>query len=102
METIYLCVALGPLALYFLMLGLVNLSHRPLLVTGARDAAALGLALAGFVIVGPMQLFMPEQAATQFGPYVWLLMVSFYALCVSLWILLSRPRLVIYNVSPSE
>lgn len=94
-----MCLALGPVSLYFLLLGIINLGKRPLLVTGTRDTAALGLALAGFVVVGPMQLFLPENAAQQFGGYVWLMLISFYALCLTLWLLLARPRLVIYNLS---
>lgn len=94
-----MCLALCPVAVYFLLLGWINLGKRPMLVSGARDSAALGLALAGFVIVGPLQLFLPENAATQFGGYVWLLLVGLYMLSLTLWLLLSRPRLVIYNMS---
>ncbi len=45
-----------------------------------------------------MQLFMPEPAAANFGRLVWALLLGFYALAMILWILLSRPRLVIYNL----
>src|SRR3977135_4015231 len=72
MDGSYLCLALCPLAVYLVALGLVNLSRRPTLVTGSRDITALGLALSGMVIGGPMQLFFPEYAAAQLGPLVWL------------------------------
>ena len=49
-EAFQLCVALGPVAVYLLLLGAVNLSRRPLLVSGVRDAAALG---AGHLGDGP-------------------------------------------------
>lgn len=97
-----LCVALGPLAAYCLALGAVNSSKRPLVVHGARDAAALAAALAGLIVIGPLELFLPETAAMRFGGYVWLLLVAFYALICSLAILLSRPRLVIYNIAPDQ
>jgi hypothetical protein len=99
LDPLHLCIALGPLAAYLLLLGAVNLACRPFLTTGARDAAALGLALSGFVVVGPMELFLPETAAEHFGGYVWVLLLAFYVLCLGLIVLLVRPRLVIYNIT---
>jgi hypothetical protein len=49
-----------------------------------------------------MELFMPEAATNRFGPYVWLLMIAFYALCLVLTALLVRPRIIIYNMSPDQ
>ena len=99
MQPFQICLALGPLALYLLILGLINARRRAVVVAGWRELLALGIALSGFVIVGPMQLFMPEHAAVRFGGLIWGLLVAFYALCFALWILISRPRLVIYNVN---
>jgi hypothetical protein len=82
-----------------MVLGLVNLSLRPFVTTGSRDTAALGLGISGLMIAGPMELFMPEAAAVYLGPSVWLLMIGCYALCLTLLILLLRPRLVIYNIT---
>jgi hypothetical protein len=92
-------MALGPVAMYLLLLGAINLSRRPLLVSGVRDAATLALAVSGLVIIGPMELFVPFPAAVQFGPYVWLMLLALYAMCVVLVLLVLRPRLVIYNIS---
>ncbi len=102
MDTFSACLAFGPLAIYLVLLGLVNLSRRPLIVSGTRESLSLGLALVGLVVVGPMQLFMPEDAAVRFGQFVWLLLLGFYLLCLTLVIMISRPRLVVYNVSPEE
>jgi hypothetical protein len=102
MDTFSALLALGPLAIYLVLLGTINLSRRPLVVSGARELAALGLAMSGLVIVGPMQLFMPQQAARQFGGFVWALLITFYVLCLMLAILVSRPRLVVYNISLDE
>jgi hypothetical protein len=99
MEAFQLCVALGPVAVYLLLLGAINLSRRPLLVSGVRDAAALALAVSGMVLIGPIELFVPFEAASRFGPFVWVLLVALYAMGVALWLLMLRPRLVIYNVS---
>jgi hypothetical protein len=99
MDTFSACVALLPLAIYLLLLGMINLSGRPLVVNGTREILAFGLAIAGLVIVGPMQLFMPEGAAAWFGGLVWVLLIGFSVLCLALAIMVSRPRLVIYNIS---
>jgi len=99
MDTFSACVAFGPIAVYLLLLGAINLGRRPLVVTGTRETLSVGLALMGLAVVGPMQLFMPQQAANHFGPLVWLLLGSFYLLCLTLVLLLSRPRLVIYNIT---
>lgn len=97
-----MCLMLGPVAVYLLLLGAINLSRRPLLVSGVRDMAALGLAVAGFVIVGPVELFFPEAAAARFGPYVWVLLLAFYGLCLVLVLLMLRPRLIVYNISAGQ
>ncbi len=101
-DALHLSIAVGPLAVYFLLLGFINLSNRPFLTTGARDVAALGMAIAGFIVAGPMELFLPEAASNRFGGYVWLLLLAFYGLCLMLVVLLMRPRLVIYNANPEQ
>ncbi|MEX0675520.1 MAG: hypothetical protein WD063_00495 [Pirellulales bacterium] len=99
MDTFSACLAFGPLAIYVMLLGAINLRRRPLVISGTRESLSLGLALVGLAIVGPMQLFMPEEAATRFGQLVWLLLLAFYVLCLTLIIMLSRPRLIVYNIS---
>jgi len=101
-DALHLSIALGPLAVYFLLLGFINLSTRPFVTTGARDVGALGLAISGLIVAGPMELFLPEAATNRFGGYVWLLLLAFYALCLTLIVLMLRPRLVIYNVNPDQ
>ena len=102
MDALHLSIALGPLAIYFLVLGLLNLAPRPFVTTGARDWAALGLAVSGLVVVGPMELFFPENAAASLGVFAWVLLLALYGLLVLLVCLLSRPRLVIYNINTDE
>jgi hypothetical protein len=98
-----LCVALGPVAMYLLLLGAVNLSRRSLLVSGVRDGAALALAVSGLVLIGPMELFFPYESTVKLGAYfVWFLVLALYAMCVVLWLLLLRPRLIIYNSSADK
>jgi hypothetical protein len=99
MDHVHLAVAFSPLALYLLWLGAINLLRRPVIITGAQNLALLGFALSGFVAVGPMALFLPNAAANTFGAWVWALMLIFYGLCITLWILLARPRLIIFNAT---
>ena len=99
MDPLHLCIALGPVIAYLMLLGLLNCRRRPFLTTGARDLAALGIGVSGLVVAGPMELFLPELAANQFGSYVWPMMLALYGLCWTLLVLLIRPRLVIYNMT---
>lgn len=91
-----------PLAAYLAVVGLVNLRRRPLVTSGASDMVALGMGLLGLVFVGPMELFRPELATGQFLNYIWLLLVLLYLLTLALVALVSRPRLVVYNLTPDE
>lgn len=102
MDPFCVCLAMGPVAIYLLALGMINLFRRPFLVSGVRDAAALALAVSGMALVGPIELFFPVSASIVFGGYVWLFLISLYAFFV-IWVLLAlRPRLVIYNLSADE
>ena len=102
MDPLRLSIALSPLAAYVLLLGLINLSSRPLVTSGGRDLAALGLGISGLIVVGPMELFLPEVGVEHFGGYVWLLMLGLYALLVVLLTLVLRPRLVVYNMTMEQ
>jgi len=101
-DPLRLAIALVPLASYCLLIGLLNARRRPFLTSGGADLAALGAALSGLVIVGPVELFRPEAASAELGSYVWLFLIVFYWLWVWLAVLLARPRLVITNISGEE
>lgn len=102
MDPLHFCIAVVPLAVYLLLIGLLNLRRRPFVTSGARDAAAVGIGIAGLVMAGPMELFMPQAAAAQYGSLVWVMMLSFYGLMVSLTVLLMRVRIVAYNVTAEQ
>jgi hypothetical protein len=95
-------LALVPLASYALVVGLLNARKRPFVTTGGNDLAALGAAMSGLVLVGPIELFRPEAASAEFGGYVWGFLLVFYWLWLWLAVLLSRPRLVIYNITGEQ
>ncbi len=102
MDPLHLCIALCPLSAYVLLLGLINLSSRPLVTSGARDLAALAMGISGLVCVGPVELFFPESAVAWLGAYVWLLLAGLYALLAWFLMLILRPRVVLYNVTPEQ
>ncbi|MEO0530820.1 MAG: hypothetical protein AAF266_09650 [Planctomycetota bacterium] len=101
-EPLRFAIAVVPIASYLILMGLVNLRRRPVVVTGAGDLAALGIALTGVAFVGPIALFRPEAATAELGNFVWLFLLAFYWLWVALIVMLCRPRLVIYNVTAEE
>ncbi|MEN1678319.1 MAG: hypothetical protein AAGJ46_01915 [Planctomycetota bacterium] len=99
MDPLRCAIACVPLAAYLLLLGVVNLRRRPLITSGSADLAALGVALTGFVFVGPIELFRPQDLTGELGNGVWLFWVVFYWTSVALAVLVIRPRLVVYNAS---
>jgi hypothetical protein len=101
-DPLRLAIALTPLAAYCLLLAIVNARRRPFVTTGGCDLAALGAALSGLILVGPIQLFRPESAAATYGGYVWMFLLVFYWLWIWLSVLVARPRLVVYNVRAEE
>ena len=102
MNLFQIYIAFTPLALYFVLVGLMNMTGRPFLVTGLRDQIVLFLALFGLVAVGPMQLFFPVNASWSYGPWVWLLLIGIYASCCLLYLLFQRPSINLYNVTMTE
>ena len=102
MDPLHFCIAIVPVSVYLLVVGIINLSPRPFLTTGGRDLSALALAVSGFVIAGPMELFLPEAVASILKGWVWVPLLLLYALLVILVVLMMRPRLVIYNITPDS
>ena len=98
MNTLYWAIALIPLAIYLLLIGAIHLRGRPLITNGWRDMLTLGIACAGLIAIGPMQLFFPEHAGARWPGWVWLLMLGLYFLVLLMLILWSRPRLVAYGM----
>ncbi len=95
-------IAAVPAAIYLMMLGRFRLSRQPLVTTGWRDAAALGIAIMGLVAIGPMQLFFPTYAAARFAGWVWGMLLGLYLLSVLLVVLGCRPRLIVYGIDEDE
>lgn len=96
LDRIPLWAAFVPLGAYLLMLGTFHLRRRPLVVSGGADWALLGAGVTGLVLVGPLALVQPAIGNT---PWSALLLVALFALLIAMGTLVSRPRLVIYNVT---
>ncbi len=95
-------VAIIPVAIYFILIGVLRLRTRPLVTSGWRDTLTLGIASAGLVAVGPMQLFTPPQAAERWHSWVWLALLCLYVLGLTLILLSGKPRLIAYGLDHDQ
>src|SRR6056297_912316 len=89
-EPFPLILAFLPLSAYLLLIGMIRLVAAPVVTTGGRDLGALAVGISGLVAIGPAELFFPGPAAASMGAYVWLVLLLFYILAVSL-VILSLP-----------
>ena len=106
MDPFRMCLAFGPVAIYLMLLGMLNFSRRSFLVSGTRDVAVLALAVSGLLIIGPVELFFPEGVLVRLGRSAGALLLGFYialyGLSLVLVLLMLRPRLVIYNIAADQ
>lgn len=100
MNTVFDALPLGaaflPLGIYFLALGWVHLRRRPLAIAGVWDGILLGASLLGLVTVGPIALLGPAAGGSSWS---WPMLILGFCLVVALCVLVSRPRLIVYNIS---
>jgi hypothetical protein len=95
-------VAVIPVAIYLILIGFLRSRRRPLVTSGWRDTLTLCIAAAGFVAVGPMQLFTPPQAVDHWRMWVWVMLFGLYALAVVQILLSCRPRLIAYGLNAEQ
>ncbi|NDC62631.1 MAG: hypothetical protein EBZ59_01270 [Planctomycetia bacterium] len=91
-----LWAGLLPLGLYLVGLGAVHLRRRPFVVSGAWDGMLLGASLLGMLVVGPLALVQPAAGRPLWS---WPMLATAVALVVALCLLVSRPRMVVYNIT---
>ncbi len=99
---LYWSLAGTPIAIYLFLIGSLDLRRRPLVTSGWRDTLTLGIACSGLAAIGPMQLFFPTSAASLWPGWVWLLLFGLYFLSLILVLLWSKPRLIVYGMSPAQ
>ena len=92
-------IALLPLALYLLGLAWAHLRRRPLAVSGVFDVAMLAAGVSGLAVVGPLALLVP---VTGGSPWSWPVLAFLFVLCVAICVLVSRPRMVVYNITVEQ
>jgi hypothetical protein len=92
-------IALMPLGSYLCLLAWAHLRRRPVAVSGVLDAALLAVGVSGLVAVGPLALLMP---VTGGSPWSWPVLALLFALCVAVCVLVSRPRMVVYNITVEQ
>ncbi len=95
-DALPLGAAFLPLGIYLIALGWVHLRRRPLAIAGVWDGILLGASLVGLVTVGPIALVRPAAGGSAWS---WPMLILGFCLVVALCVLVSRPRLVVYNIS---
>lgn len=95
-DALPLGAAFLPLGVYLLALGWVHLRRRPLAIAGVWDGILLGASLVGLVTVGPIALVRPAAGGSAWS---WPMLILGFCLVVALCVLVSRPRLIVYNIS---
>jgi hypothetical protein len=98
MNTFSIVLAVGPLAVYCIVLGLIHLRQRPKVVSGGRDLACLGLAMVGLFLIGPAELFFPQAAFNLFGASVWIALFLLYFSLLLFLVLNTRPSVVVFGL----
>ncbi len=98
-NTLPLWVALVPLGLYLLALSCLHVRHRPFVISGAWDGVCLGISVAGLAIVGPLALVQPAAGRSLWS---WPMLLVLLSLIVAICLLVSRPRLIIYNITVEQ
>jgi hypothetical protein len=101
MDPIRLCLACGPLALYLAVVGVINLGRRPVAISGTRDCIALAIGASGLMLVGPIELFLPQWMIARVSYLAWGFALVSYSLLITLLVGVMRPRLTIYNIAPA-
>lgn len=88
-----------PLGTYLVVIGLIRLRKSPTVISRPLDVLLLGMACCGLIAIGPLELFFPRAAFSVVGNWVWLVLLSLYALLVLLIAFHVPPGIVIYGVS---
>ncbi len=98
LDLLRFAIALLPLAAYTNVLGLLRLRSHPTVLSGAMDLVLLGLAVIGFIAVGPIELFFPRAAYSLLGVWVWIVLIALYLFLLMLIALNTVPTLVVYGL----
>ena len=99
LDPLRIAVAVLPLGTYLFVIGMLRLRRFPTVISRPLDVLLLGMACVGLVAIGPLELFFPRAAFSVVGNWVWLVLLSLYALLVLLTAFHVPPGIVIYGAS---
>ena len=75
-------IAIGPIGLYWVLIGYLYQRANPMLINAAQDTLLFGLGSVGLVLIGPMELFFPNAAYSLLGSWTWFFLLCLYAFIV--------------------
>jgi len=99
LDTLRIAIAMIPLGTYLVVMGMIRFKKLPTVISRPLDVLLLGMACCGLVAIGPLELFFPRAAFSVVGNWVWLVLLSLYALLVLLIAFHVPPGIVIYGAS---
>ncbi len=99
LDPLRIAIAVLPLGTYLLVIGMLRLRRSPTVISRPLDVLLLGMACGGLVAIGPLELFFPRAAFSVVGNWVWLVLLSLYALLVLLIAFHVPAGIVIYGAS---
>jgi hypothetical protein len=96
-------LTVGPLAIYFFIIGAWQSGKHPRVVSGPVDFAVLVFGVSGLLTVGPIgQVLMGLVFGHSPGPLAWGLWLLFLALWARVFSYSASRRVVVYNLEPER
>jgi hypothetical protein len=102
MDYLSYAIAMGPIGLYWILIGYLHERANPMLINAAQDTLLFGIGAVGMVLIGPMELFFPSAAYAVLGAWTWFLMLCLYGFIVLLIALNRRPQWTLYGTNASS
>lgn len=99
MDYLRFAIALGPMGMYWILIGYLYQRRNPMLINSAQDTLLLGFGVIGFVLIGPVELFFPAAAYSVLGEWTWLFLLCLYGFVVLFIALNRRPQWTVYGAN---
>jgi hypothetical protein len=100
-SAVQVALTAGPLAFYFLVLGIWRWGRSPRVIHGPIDFGLLAFGVGGLVAFGPIGDWLVHRLFPAPSPWAWMAVATFLWLLALLWAPRTARRLVIYNVDPA-
>lgn len=97
MDYVRYAIALGPIGLYWVLIGYLYQRSHPMLINAAQDTLLFGLGVVGLMVIGPLELFFPNAAYSLLGAWTWFFLLCLYAFIVLFIALNRRPQWTLYG-----